>query len=335
MAAMSGKSSERVLVVIVNYRTADLVAEGLASLEQEVLAHPGSRVVVVDNDSGDGSAEKLQSLITEKSWQSWADVIASPVNGGFSSGNNIAIRQTLESRNTPDFFWLVNPDAWVYPGAMQALLSFARTHPRAGILGSALTDENGPWRVAFRFPSLPGQIESGLRLGVASKLLDRWRTSRDMGDEPAIVDWVSGASMFVRREVYSAIGLMDEGFFLYFEETDFCLRAHRAGWECWYVPDSKVHHIRGQSTGVTELGSKRRLPNYWFDSRRRYFIKSHGLTYAILADLLWIASLSLWRLRRRLQKKPDTDPSQLLIDSITQSTFLKGWQTKKQLQGRP
>ena len=97
MTAMSGNASERILVVIVNYRTADLVAEGLASLEPEVAAHPGSGVVVVDNDSGDGSAEKLQGLVVEKGWQSWATVIASPVNGGFSSGNNIAIRKTLES----------------------------------------------------------------------------------------------------------------------------------------------------------------------------------------------------------------------------------------------
>ena len=70
------KTSDRVLVSIVNYRTADLVAENLASLEQEVTAHPGSRVIVVDNDSGDGSAEKLQALVVEKGWQSWASVIA-------------------------------------------------------------------------------------------------------------------------------------------------------------------------------------------------------------------------------------------------------------------
>ena len=93
-----------------------------------------------------------------------------------------------------------------------------------------------------------------------------------------------------------------------------------------------MHHIRGQSTGVTEIGSKRRLPSYWFDSRRRYFIKSHGFPYAVLADVLWIACLSLWRLRRRLQGKPDTDPSNLLADAITQSTVFKGWQTKKHLQ---
>ena len=199
MTAKVGKATERVLIVIVNYRTANLVAEGLASLEQEVAAHPGSRVVVVDNDSDDGSAEKLQGFVVEKGWQSWASVIASPVNGGFSSGNNIAIREALESDNPPDYVWLVNPDAWVYPKSMQALLSFARTHPGAGILGSALTDENGIWRVAFRFPSLPGQIVDGLRLGIVSKLLDRWKTGREMTDEPASVDWVCDASMFVRR----------------------------------------------------------------------------------------------------------------------------------------
>src|SRR5277367_5597369 len=89
-------------------------------------------------------------------------------------------------------------------------------------------------------------------------------------------DWVNGASMMVRREVFDSIGLMDEKFFLYYEETDFCLRALEAGWPTWTVPSSRVVHLEGQSTGATgAIAKRKRVPKYWFDSRRRYFRKHH------------------------------------------------------------
>jgi hypothetical protein len=117
---------------------------------------------------------------------------------------------------------------------------------------------------------------------------------------------------------------MDEQYFLYFEETDFCLHARRAGWSCWYVPASRVMHIAGQSTGVTNRdGPPRRRPQYLFDSRRRYFVKNHGLGYAALADVAWSVGLASWRLRRRLQRKPDPDPPSLLADSVRNSVFLR------------
>jgi hypothetical protein len=84
-------------------------------------------------------------------------------------------------------------------------------------------------------------------------------------------------------------------------------------------------HIAGQSTGVTVRNQRpKRLPQYWFDSRRRYFIKNHGLVYAAVADAVWLVSFSLWRCRRAIQRKPDQDPPQLLQDFIRNSVFLKG-----------
>lgn len=128
----------------------------------------------------------------------------------------------------------------------------------------------------------------------------------------------------IRRPVFESIGLMDEEYFLYYEETDFCLQAKRAGWSCWYVPDSKVMHIAGQSTGVTDReGPPKRRPQYVFDSRRRYFVKNHGWLYAALADLAWSIGFGLWRLRRLVQRKPDTDPPYLLVDSLRNSVFLR------------
>jgi GT2 family glycosyltransferase len=127
--------------------------------------------------------------------------------------------------------------------------------------------------------------------------------------------------MMIRWQVFEAIGLLDENYFLYFEETDFCLAAARAGWPSWYVPDASIVHIAGQSTGVNESqASNRRRPRYWFDSRRRYFIKNHGRAYAMLADTAWLVSHMLWTVRRVLQARPDPDPPHFTKDFIKASS---------------
>jgi N-acetylglucosaminyl-diphospho-decaprenol L-rhamnosyltransferase len=131
--------------------------------------------------------------------------------------------------------------------------------------------------------------------------------------------------MIVRREVFEKVGLLDDRYFMYFEEVDFCLRARRAGYVCRYVPQSVIVHLIGQASGVTAKATQnKRRPAYWFDSRRRYFTKNHGLLYTAVADLMFIAGFSIWRLRRAIQRKPDTDPAHMLGDFIRHSVFLKG-----------
>jgi GT2 family glycosyltransferase len=138
------------------------------------------------------------------------------------------------------------------------------------------------------------------------------------------VDWLPGASMMVRRTVFDAIGLMDEDYFLYYEETDFCLQAARAGFETWHVPSSRVMHIAGQSTGVTGKQSvKRRLPGYWFESRTRYFMKNHGRLYSAATDVAWAAAFAMWRVRRKLQGKVDEDPPNMLWDLLRHSSMVQ------------
>lgn len=323
--AVQASSAASVLIVIVNYRTAQLVVECLRSLSPEIAAHPGVRVAVVDNASGDDSLRIIGEAIAREHWQDWATLMPSPTNGGYAYGNNYAIRPALQSETPPDYYWLLNPDTKVYPGALQSLLTFMQDRPKVGICGSSFEEANGePWKMTFRFPSILGELEGGLRLGIATKLLARWSVARWMDDEPAAVDWLPGASMMIRRQVFDSIGLMDEGYFLYFEETDFCLQAHRAGWECWYVPESRVMHIAGQSTGVTvRTDQPKRLPQYWFDSRRRYFVKNHGRFYTAIADFIWMVAFLLWRGRRLIQRKPDTDPPQMLKDFLRNSAIFK------------
>jgi len=314
-----------VLVVIVNYRTPSLVVECLRSLKDEVLDHPGAQVMVVDNDSRDGSPDYITNAISSEGWSSWARVLSSPINGGFSFGNNFAIRTSLSSELKPDCFWLLNPDTIVLPGALKGLTTFLTKNPEAGICGGGINEQdNTPWPFAFRFPSIISELERGLGLGLASRLLKPWMVRRQMLDVPERVDWVCGASMMVRSEVFQRVGLMDEDYFLYFEETDFCLKAQRAGYQCWYVPESRVVHIAGQSTGVTsKTTTPKRLPGYWFDSRRRYFVKNHGRVYAMLTDLVWMLAFTFGRFRRWLQRKPDNDPPHYLADFFRNSSIRK------------
>lgn len=323
---LSLDNQTRLLIVTVNYKTAHLVIESLRALEQEIQTVPGTKVAVVDNFSGEDQIETLSQAIATEGWESWVTLMPSPINGGFSYGNNYAIRPALQSHNSPQYFLLLNPDAQVRPGAIKALMDFMDQHPTVGIAGSSFEEQDGKdWPYAFRFPSIWGELEFGLRLGVVSNLLSKVSIVQTMAQEEAQpIDWLPGASMMIRREVFESVGLMDEGYFLYYEETDFCLQAKRAGWECWYVPQSRVMHILGQSTGVTDTKQPpKRLPEYLYDSRRRYYLKNHGWLYAAIADLMWIIGFALWRVRRIIQRKPDNDPPYRLRDSILNSVFFK------------
>jgi N-acetylglucosaminyl-diphospho-decaprenol L-rhamnosyltransferase len=118
--------------------------------------------------------------------------------------------------------------------------------------------------------------------------------------------------------------LLDEDFFLYFEDVDLCRRAWEKGWECWHVPQSRVVHLHGQSPGGA--GACRWwgcIPEHWLASRRRYWQKHHPWGLAVLADVCWIGGSALWRARRAVQRKPDADPPHFLADSIRNSSIFR------------
>ncbi|HET8706653.1 MAG TPA: hypothetical protein VFM46_10160, partial [Pseudomonadales bacterium] len=119
-------------------------------------------------------------------------------------------------------------------------------------------------------------------------------------------------SFMMRRQMLEQIGLFDENFFLYFEETDLCKRAKQAGWSTYYIPSSRVTHIGSVSTGMKNTSKP--VPSFWFQSREHYFRKNHGSAYLMLANVLWLIGFAIWRLRRIIQRKPDTDPPNLMRD---------------------
>jgi GT2 family glycosyltransferase len=315
-------NSATLLIVIVNYKTADLTLTCLETLEPELREIPGARVVVVDNASGDGGY--LTSSVATRGWQGWVSVDIADRNGGFAYGNNRAIRPTLSSSEPPRYVLLLNSDTEVRPHAVRTLLDFMESHPTVGIAGSGFENPDGSlWPIAFRFITPISEIDRGLQLGLVTQLLKQSVTAREMSqDHPQRVDWVAGACMMVRHQVFVDVGLMDESYFLYFEETDFCLQANRKGWPCWYVPQSRIMHIAGQSSDLTRRDRlPPRTPAYWFESRRHYFTKNYGWWGAVTADLLFGVCFAAWRVRRAIFRKPDVDPPHHLADFWKHSIF--------------
>jgi hypothetical protein len=318
---------DSILAVIVNYRTADLTIDCLGSLKTELHALPNLSVIVTDNQSGDASLSRIQDVIDSEGLGTRVKLVPLERNGGFAYGNNAAIQPALRSHDPPKYILLLNPDTIVRPGALVTLLRTMIDQPSVGIVGSRLEDPDGtPQRSAFRFPSAISEFERSIRLGLVSKVFRRFVVAPPVSDVEVRTDWVAGASMLIRHEVFDSIGLLDDGYFMYFEEVDFCLRAARAGWSCWYVPASRVVHLVGQASGVTDpRRPRRRLPAYWFESRRRYFLRHRGVAYTMACDLSFMIGTVLWKLRRFVQRKDDVDPPAILTDFFRHSVFVRGF----------
>lgn len=304
------------LTVILNWRTAEMT---LRSAEAALAALEGvdGALVIVDNDSGDGSFEAMAAEVARRGWDRGPQrvrVLQSGRNGGFGAGNNFGIRAGLPGGARPDYVYLLNSDAFPAPDAIRALLTHLETHPQTGFAGSFLHGTDGvPHRTAFRFPSIAGEFEAQVRFGPISRLLARWIVAQPIPARTTRVDWLAGASLMMRQDVLDRIGLFDETFFLYFEETDLCRRAALAGWPTDFVVESRVAHIGSASTGMKTWT---RTPGFWLDSRLHYFTKNHGRAYAALASLAAVAGGALWRLRLLIQRRDRQDPPFFLRDLV-------------------
>jgi GT2 family glycosyltransferase len=312
-------------IVVLCYRVVDLTIDCLHSLSGEIGRVPGAKVGLLENGTGGDAAERLRKAIEDHGWDSWVDLTTVYPNRGFTGGNNLVIRPVLASSDPPDYVLLLNSDTIVKEHALDALVEFMDTHPRAGIAGSRMLWPNGEDRPSpFRFPGIATELDRGLRLGVVSKLLSPWGLISPTPKGRVLGDWVSGASMILRRTMLEQIGLLDEGLYTYCDDVDICWRARQAGWEVWYVPESQVIHLGGAATGITDQQPDR-LPPYWFQARRRLYLKNYGKVRTALMDAAFLAGFALWRLRRRIQRKPDTDPASMLADSIRHSVFCSGF----------
>ena len=308
MTMTGSAAAPSVHVIVLNWRTPEMSLEAADAAMREMQGLDGG-LTIVDNDSGDGSFETLRQAAQARGWLDTGRVavVQSGWNGGFGAGNNYGIRQNLPDGRRADLVYLLNSDALPQPGAIRALVDYLATHPQAGIACSRLRGtDDVPHSTAFRFPSVASEFEATSRTGPISRLLRGSIVALPQPVTSGRVDWSAGASMLIRMDVLDQVGLFDEGFFLYFEETDLCRRAANAGWETHYVVESLVLHIGSVSTGMKTW---KRAPDYWYDSRRRYFEKHHGRMGALGATAAHLGGAGIFRLRCLLaRRKPDTPP---------------------------
>lgn len=305
----------KLLAIILNYKTPAMTLDSLHALMRELTHYPDARVTIVDNDSRDGSLDVLRRAVADSEWADRVDVAPSEYNGGFAYGNNFAAAPALALEEKPDYIYLLNSDAFPDENCVTALVDFLDAHPEAGIAGSYVHGpEPVPHETAFRFPSIFSEFESTISIGLVSKLFRKWIVALPRPTATRQVDWLAGASMLIRREVMEEIGLMDETFFLYFEETDYCLRARRANWPTFYVVESSVTHIGSVSTGMKDRSKS--TPTYWYASRRHYFLKNHGFLYLWAANLAYIAGAAVCHVRFRILKRPSRYPKHHLRNFI-------------------
>lgn len=308
-------TEKSVLTIILNYKTAEMTLRAAKASLREMEGLRG-RILIVDNDSQDGSFEILKQAAHDYGWsEDRVEVIQSGRNGGFGAGNNFGIMHGFKTGINgalPDYIYIQNSDAFPHDGAITTLYNHLEKNPKTGFAGSYIHGPDGePHLTAFRFPTVAGELEGAAKFGPVSRLFKRFIVPIPIPTKTIPVGWTAGASLMIRREALEEIGLFDETFFLYFEETDLCLRAQRAGWAVDYVRGSEVEHIGSASTGMK---SWERIPKFWLDSRLHYFVSNHGVAYAGLATLAHLTGGMISRARFALQGKSTDEPKYFLID---------------------
>ncbi len=276
-------------IIIINYKTPNLVIDCLSSLQDQIELNCDS-VVVVDNASGDNSVEQLETAVTQNQWQSWVKILPSQVNGGFSAGNNLGIQSV-----SADAYLLLNSDTLVRPGAIATLKEAMQAYPEAGLISPRLEWPDGTPQIScFRYHSPLSELINAAGTGPVSKLLINYDVPLPVSDVPMQPAWTSFACVLIRREVIERVGLMDEGYFMYFDDVDYCHQARDAGWSILHFPSARVVHLRGGSGSVKKAIAKRQRPKaYLYASRARYFRKFYGHIGLLIANLLWLVGRSI------------------------------------------
>ena len=283
-------------IVIVNYKTPGLCIDSVRSLAVEGKGE--IEVLLVDNASEDGSVDKLRSSI-DLGASSNIQLISSDVNGGFSAGNNIGINSSVG-----EFVLLLNSDTIVRPGAVELLVQTLRENPSVGMVSPRLEWLDGrPQNSCFRFHHPLQELIHAASTGLITKLLRRFDLPLPLVADCSSAEWVSFACVLVRRQVFEDVGLLDDGFFMYYEDVDFCRRALAAGWPILSNPNARVVHLRGGSSKVKDATAQRkRLPRYFYESRARYYRKHFGLCGLLLANVCWQIGWGVSLVRRMLSR---------------------------------
>jgi GT2 family glycosyltransferase len=278
-------SSPRVTVILVSYRSRATIDAALEEL-RPAHEHGALDCIVVDNKSDDGTAEHVRAR------HSWASLIEAGGNLGFGRGCNLGL-----ARARSDYVLLLNPDAVLGESELARLVAFLDAHPRAAIVGPAIRNSDGTLQRTLPFPT-PGRIARG-RYG------EREMQPIEPGSAPRRADWVCGAVLLARRDVLQRLGGFDPRFFLYFEETDLCFRAHALGWETWCTGEVVARHRTHSSASATARPLYHGcIAEHYFASRFYYLCKHHGRLRAAAAEMADVLATLLRASLRWLRRRP-------------------------------
>jgi N-acetylglucosaminyl-diphospho-decaprenol L-rhamnosyltransferase len=300
----------RTLIVIVNFRSTDVLDECLRALEADVETNGSIHVAICENGSGDDSAERLRMLIESEGWCNWCSLLPLEHNRGFTGGNNVILEAALRWREPPEFLLLLNPDTVPGPGLVPALVESLEAHPEWGFVGPVMTfADNAQHPACFRDIRPINEFLHAAGTGPIDRLFRRWIVSTPIPHREAPHEWITFACAMTRRSVLQQTGLLDEGYFAYFDDADLCWRARRAGWVIGHCPRVRCVHLKGTSSGVHKLrAERRRAPAYQMRGRARYFAKRHGIAGLWLANLCWHAGRLISWSRELIERRPSHLP---------------------------
>lgn len=263
-------------VSVIAYRTPVLLKRCLEALETE-RSSVGMDVTVIDNASGDGSADMVADQFPS------VRIIRNRQNVGFGAAHNQALRHATGR------YWLVlNSDAAPRPGALRVLVDFLQANPRVAVAGPRLRYPDGTVQPSRRrFPTVATLFVESTQIQrfiPRNPVLQRYYLADRSDDEPQDVDWLVGACLCVRAAAAAEVGLFDESFFMYSEELDWCRRFRAAGWRVAYVPSAEVVHLEGGSSRLDLVARDRMFQA----SKLRYAAKWHGrwVAHALRAYLV-------------------------------------------------
>jgi N-acetylglucosaminyl-diphospho-decaprenol L-rhamnosyltransferase len=273
-----------------------------------------AQVIIVDNCSQDGSVTTLRDWIAAHDGRLLVQLVESKTNGGFSAGNNVGIRTA-----NADYYLLLNSDTIVRPEAISILLQTADRHPEAGLVSPRLEwPDAAPQQSCFRYISPMSEFIDAAQTGPITAAFNQFNVPLPVSETIVQPNWTSFACILVRQDVINAIGPMDEGFFMYFEDVEFCRRARKAGWLIIHNPKARVVHLRGGSSPVKQRAIERkRLPRYYYASRTRYLYLAYGWVGLTLANTLWLLGRGVSRCRELFERRGTGVPEKQWLDIWT------------------
>ena len=278
-----GTEPDSIAVIIINYNTRQELQACLGSIKPE----EASEVVVVDNNSSDGSVEMVRSKYP------WVTLHANRTNLGYGAAANEAIAGCATQ-----YVLLLNSDTRLEPGALEALSRYLDQHPGAAIVGPRLLNSDGTLQAScYPFPRpLDTFLENSTYAIFIGRLIRRyvpgvrglyWRTWPH--DSPRMVPWVKGAALAIRREAFKTVGGFDESFFMYFEDADLCCRLAKVGWEIHFTPVTSVIHVGGASTDQVRGDMAAQLLHSTDLFYQRYSSRSSIVVMSVIVKSLMLA----------------------------------------------